>query len=477
MKLSKLSVLLFIVFLPAVSWADVIINEVQVSPTGERFLELYNTGDSSVDLTGWYMQRKTATGSSFGSLISNPNFAGKTINGHGYFVISRSSLSNSSVVLSTLTLTESNIIQIKNSNGDVVNTLSWGSVSDCNNACPPNPPDGQSIQKTPSGWVIAIPTPGSVNGGSGGTSTTTENITYTNDSPSSESGSTNSSSDAGTYSSTVPLSDVGEKMEFEISAGRGRLTTVGSSLVFRAVVTKIQAVPEQGITYVWSFGDGTTGQGTNPSHAYRFPGEYEVVLNGSYSDQIAVSKTKVVVALANVSLARVSGGTQIANNSGVEINLEGWSLAEEKKSFIFPADTLIANSKKVIFADEVTGITSGDIELRNPAGKQMAFIASNESIPAMPVATSSPVALVDIQTKINEVKTKLAEISPALPLKPQPVVVDLPKPKPEATPATTTVQTQTATVFEAPSQTGVVNTIFAWPIRGFNFIKHLFVED
>jgi len=59
--------------------AGVIINEVQLSPTEERFIELYNPGGSSVELTGWYIQRKTETGSAFGSLVSKTYFENKAI--------------------------------------------------------------------------------------------------------------------------------------------------------------------------------------------------------------------------------------------------------------------------------------------------------------------------------------------------------------------------------------------------------------
>ena len=111
--------------------AEVVINELQLSPAEERFLELYNTSDEAVDLTNWYIQRKTATGTSFGSLVSKPNFEGKTIAGHDYFVISRASLLSSDIILDALTLTESNTIQIKKSEEEVIDKIGWGSASDC----------------------------------------------------------------------------------------------------------------------------------------------------------------------------------------------------------------------------------------------------------------------------------------------------------------------------------------------------------
>jgi len=127
--------------------AKILINEVQTTPTSERFIELYNPNDSAVNLTNYYIQRKTKTASSFSSLVSKTYFENKTIPSHGYLLISRSALTNSDIVLDNLTLTESNTIQIKNSDGDIVDRVGWGQASDCENSCANEPPLSQSIQR------------------------------------------------------------------------------------------------------------------------------------------------------------------------------------------------------------------------------------------------------------------------------------------------------------------------------------------
>jgi len=125
--------------------AKILINEIQLSPTGNRFIELYNPNNSSVNLTNWYLQRKTQTGSSFGSLVSKTYFEGKTINANDYFLISRASLDGADIILDNLTLTESNVIQLKNSDGEVIDKLGWGQASDCEGSCALQPSDNQSI--------------------------------------------------------------------------------------------------------------------------------------------------------------------------------------------------------------------------------------------------------------------------------------------------------------------------------------------
>jgi len=292
------------------------------------------------------------------------------------------------------------------------------------------------------------------------------------------------------HSSPALLSQTEEKLDFEISAGRDRLTEVGSNVLFRAVPTKFDKIPEQGIVYQWSFGDGTTGQSNNINHTYKFAGEYSVVVNAGYSDKQAVSRMTVKVVWPDISLAKISGGLQISNNSKTEINLEGWSLSGVAKAFIFPKDTLIPSGKKVIFADEITGISDASIKILNPMAKEFASIIVEKSSTTKPeikietLATSTMVNLDDIQAKINDVKNKLAKISSTSQsqelnkILQNNVATSSPRvPLGERKVPTTNMGLNTATVFQALAQKSFVSSIFSWPIRGFNFIKHLFIED
>lgn len=308
---------------------------------------------------------------------------------------------------------------------------------------------------------IGTPVSGSGNSDSGNATTTDEtNQTATINS---------SSSATSAYSSPAPLSSTAPDIVFEISAGRDRLSVVGNNLLFQATATTLPStVVVQGISWQWSFGDGTVGQGSLTHHTYNFGGDYNVVLNASYSDQVAVAMAHVHVVMPQVTLSRVDGGLSIANNSGAEINLEGWSFVSKNKSFVFPQDTLISPGKKITFADTVTGMGSDIVQLVNPTQK---LFATADVLSASASPETSTVSLADIQTKINDVKTKLAQISPA-PLKPKVTTVFT---APVVVVATSTENT--ATVFEAPKHTSIVSTIFSWPMRGFNFIKHLFVEN
>src|SRR3989338_8576223 len=273
------------------AWAEVVINEIQLLPTTERFVELYNTGGEAVDLAGWYMQRKTTTGNTFGSLVSNPNFAGKTIGAHGFFVISSNSLSNSDIVLSDLTLTESNTIQIKNSNEEVVDKVGFGSVSDCGNPCPSNPPEGQSIQKTENGsWITATPTPGDANENS-----VTPPFDDSDDSSSDENTSATSLSSSGTKSKTEI-----KTIEAQISANS--LAYVGIPMQFQGKAFGLDGEQLFRGRYFWNFGDGDFREikvtGTDKfTHIYFYPGEYTVLFEyyPNYFADVPDATDKVII--------------------------------------------------------------------------------------------------------------------------------------------------------------------------------------
>jgi len=93
------------------------------------------------------------------------------------------------------------------------------------------------------------------------------------------------------HSAQVDLSSI-ENNPPKIGAGRNRLATVNSPVTFEVWQEKSS---NQAGSFSWSFGDGSTAMGGKVAHAYVFPGEYNVVLNASYSTGQAVSRTKVLI--------------------------------------------------------------------------------------------------------------------------------------------------------------------------------------
>ena len=123
----------------------ILIDEVQIDPIGQRFIELYNPNSQGVDLTGWYLQRKIKTSTSWSSLVSSTNFKDKTIAAGEYFIISRE-LENSDILLD-ITLSDDNSLVLKNSDGSIVDKVGYGSAQDFELSPASNPQAGQSLQR------------------------------------------------------------------------------------------------------------------------------------------------------------------------------------------------------------------------------------------------------------------------------------------------------------------------------------------
>jgi hypothetical protein len=132
--------------LPAApSYPKILISEIQISPIEQRFIELYNPTDNEVNLTDWYIQRKTKTGTSWTSLVSSTSFEEKTIPSRSHFLITRSLVENYDILLEDLTLTEDNAILLKNPNRDIVEIIGWGQPPDFKTTPALNPPLGKSL--------------------------------------------------------------------------------------------------------------------------------------------------------------------------------------------------------------------------------------------------------------------------------------------------------------------------------------------
>ena len=155
----------------------IIISEVQLLPTSNRFIEIYNNTNDSVDLTGWYIQRKTKVRTSWKPLVTKTKFKNKIVEAKSYFLVSRESLDNSDIILDNLTLTNDNSLVIKDLNGNIVDKVGFGDAQDYETTADSNPEMGKSIGRVwnegskkytdtnnnASDFEVQSPTPGSKN--------------------------------------------------------------------------------------------------------------------------------------------------------------------------------------------------------------------------------------------------------------------------------------------------------------------------
>lgn len=338
------------------AYSSVYINEVQTLPTENRFVELYNDGNEDIDLTDWYIQRKTSTGSSFGSMITKTYFENKKIGANNYFVISKTQINNSDVVFDGLTLTDSNTIQLKNDEGGVVDILGWG---DCESACAPNPTTGKSIQRISGEWVLSNPTPGSEN----------NNEIIEN-------------SDNENYSSSDNVSSVSKtssKNKEEVKI----YPIVTKIILPKTVVANIPFILNHETTgkkkeevilgrFVWNFGDGNLKEDKKSDpfyYSYQYEGEY--VLTLSLYDSIfnekpdSVDRVVIKVIPSGIKISSVGDINdpyiEIKNDSKYETVINDWEIKGLVNSFKIPYGMTILPGRTLKLSPKITGFDYNDL--------------------------------------------------------------------------------------------------------------------
>jgi hypothetical protein len=255
--------------------------------------------------------------------------------------------------------------------------------------------------------IIGIDT--NISGGS--TSTSDTSTTAQNTASSSDQNSTTTANDSSNtqtitkfvtryisvHSSPEDLSDYNENSSFDISAGRDRVSYIGTPVKFSAKY-KNKITDCSMPTFTWSFGDGTKDTGNNVSHVYKFSGEYNVVLNSSCGLKSSVSRANVKILKPEIIVSYLSSGDLDFKNIGkIEINLGGWKVHGDSGLFEIPDDTIVSAGKDTIISKEYSKVNFGTngISLFDPSGSLVS------SINLSTATTSGQGLSADLTTNLN----------------------------------------------------------------------------
>lgn len=275
--------------------------------------------------------------------------------------------------------------------------------------------------------------------------------------------------DTSSHSSPSSASGSKEVVSFEVSAGRKRFSSVGSDVVFKAEPIKLSGVPEAYIQYMWVFGDGTTANGQIVSHRYKFPGDYVVVLNATYSDKSAVSRTDVSVIEPLFVIEPVSGGVKIINRSVGEVNLGEWVIEGARSRFEIPRDTIIQKGKSIIFPYNTIVNNTDVLVLKHPLGATVAEYRFLEKVETIPVAMEPTVVQ-------EEPKVKIVYVEKNTPKK-ETAVVPVSELKTETLPESATeinANDLVATVYTASPKSSALESFLWIPKKGWGILAGLF---
>ncbi|MCX6752418.1 MAG: lamin tail domain-containing protein [Candidatus Nomurabacteria bacterium] len=386
--------------------AEVIINEVQIKPIGESFIELYNSG-ASQDLTGWFIKRKTASGLEY-PLISASRLKDKSIPADSYFLLTNEegyigNITSNVTWAKSYSFANDNTIILYNASEDSISKIGWGDVSDCSDPCPSNPPEGQSIQKTGSGsWVIATPTPGATNEVSATLASTASGSIVGG------STSSNSSNSFSTQTTTTAetKSKITEEPKIKVQIATKTLGFVDLPLSFQATAFGLSGEKLYYGKYFWNFGDGNSKEvsvtdSAQFTHTYFYPGEYVVSLDyyqNSYNLNVPDASNQITIKIipADVSISKVGDEkdffVELSNNTNYDVNISNWILGGGLKSFIFPKNTILGAKKKITVSPKVTGLSILDkdvLKLMNPQNEIIFDYATSITSANMPALSKA----------------------------------------------------------------------------------------
>jgi hypothetical protein len=130
-------------------YKKLVISEVQiagVTSVHDEFVEIFNPNEVEVDLSGWYMQKATKSGS-YSTFVTKDLFEGKKIAGKGYIVVANSAGAYIGQIMTTYGLADHNSLVLKNPDGDISDKVGWGEAVDCEVLCALSPLEGTSIQR------------------------------------------------------------------------------------------------------------------------------------------------------------------------------------------------------------------------------------------------------------------------------------------------------------------------------------------
>lgn len=353
--------------LPVSAHASVLINEIAWMGTSasanDEWIELFNPGTDSVDVSGWMLI----------AADGEPSITLSGIIGSGaFFLLERTDdesipgIPADVIYVGTMANT-GEIFELRDATGAIIDTVVGG-------------PDWELVggdnvtkhtgQRQPDDtWITGVPTPSMLN-----TAEDTGSVAGT---------STQLSSSSGVKKKTVTG---GYKQVVFAYAGEDRNVVVGARTAFEGFAVSDKNSRLGVATYTWSFGDGATKRGKEVTHTFHEPGTYVVTLKVSGEHQRSKDSIRVTAIPADVSVSETifgdGGAVYIRNHATVPLDVSSWRIllgSETERgrdaSFVIPEETFIAPEAETPFPAEVTGLSLKDgdrVALAYPDGSIVA---------------------------------------------------------------------------------------------------------
>ena len=171
--------------------------------------------------------------------------------------------------------------------------------------------------------------------------------------------------------------------------------TLEVPLRLSARVTMKSGAVDPSARIAWSFGDGSSNEGTVVEKTYHYAGTYLVTATAADGDTNARGELVVMVAPARVRLLPASSeGVTVANDSSERLDLSGWRVLSGAGSFRIPSGTTLLPESSALFPFSIMNLpVTSDAALVYPDG-----VIAAHSAPTVSVAEDvAPAPLADEQ--------------------------------------------------------------------------------
>lgn len=346
---------LILLMVPSLSQAAIIINEVSwmgsAVSANHEWIELKNTDDSSVDVSGWNLSDGMNLSIELTGTIAPSAYAvlerssDDSANGAA-FLIYTGALVNTGA---TLKLTRADGgLEDQVAGGENWQTIGGDNVTK------------ETAQYTTAGWVTGTPTPNAVNSGVVKPPAETEESSSGN---SSGNGNKKGIIRSNPADETVRLVLKGVTLMLAIEGQK--VGYVNQPIEFSVTPSGVGKTISDSLLYEWNFGDGATALGKEVSHAFRYPGKYVVTAYGLYKRQEQVTRHEITVLPVTLSLTRSEKGEiQMSNDSPYEIDISNYRVTGSK-AFTFPEYSILLPNQTITLSKEQVG--SGFVVVRDAA--------------------------------------------------------------------------------------------------------------
>jgi hypothetical protein len=354
-----------------VAHANLEITEVMYDPQGantsHQWIEVYNNGSDSIDLTNWSITDYD-TSWHFRSISSDNS---TILNSKSYAIIAKTSNLTDfksknpnlggQILKANVTLgAESGHIGLSSDKKNIISEVSYSGAMD----------NGNSLQKIDNEWKESSPTPGSNNIQSN--NNTTENISNNNNTNANTNIITTNISSSNSSTSKISSTNIGDyKVTAKIISPK--IVTAGLPFYVSSLLTTNKKETLISGRYVWNFGDGTSSELKSQQeleHIYNYPGEYVLSLSffNNYFEKIPSSTSRVTIKVisADIVVSSVGQGSdpfiEINNKSNNEIDTSGFIIKGVIHNFTIPVGTIILPGHKLKFSSKITNFTNDDIQ-------------------------------------------------------------------------------------------------------------------